>query len=172
MDDFLNQDTEILQEPDRDPDCDLLFDATKLVMRCPALHNGYNQNDAQCMIELERQGISAGIVFFTVAPEVSEADKTQLREALATLLKDPERQDAFLCTGFGSALRYEYVEGLFWDSNTIFDLLLEWFKSQPKIKQAAFHSFLRICGSGIFKSPNQDETETSDGSDTSEEVVR
>lgn len=42
MDDFLNQDTEILQEPDRDPDCDLLFDATKLVMRCPALHNGYN----------------------------------------------------------------------------------------------------------------------------------
>ena len=65
------------------------------------------------MIELERQGISAGIVFFTVAPEVSEADKTQLREALATLLKDPERQDAFLCTGFGSALRYEYVEGLF-----------------------------------------------------------
>ena len=172
MDDFLNQDTEILQEPDRDPDCDLLFDATKLVMRCPALHNGYNQNDAQCMIELERQGISAGIVFFTVAPEVSEADKTQLREALATLLKDPERQDAFLCTGFGSALRYEYVEGLFWDSKTIFDLLLEWFKSQPKIKQAAFHSFLRICGSGIFKSPDQDETETSDGSDTSEEVVR
>ena len=45
-------------------------------------------------------------------------------------------------------------------------------KSQPKIKQAAFHSFLRICGSGIFKSPDQDETETSDGSDTSEEVVR
>lgn len=172
LDDFLNQDTEILQEPDRDPDCDLLFDATKLVMRCPALHNGYNQNDAQCMIELERQGISAGIVFFTVAPEVSEADKTQLRETLATLLKDPERQDAFLCTGFGSALRYEYVEGLFWDSKTIFDLLLEWFKSQPKIKQAAFHSFLRICGSGIFKSPDQDETETCDGSDTSEEVVR
>lgn len=170
MDDFLNQDTEILREPDQDPDCDLLFDATKLVMRCPALHNGYNQNDTQCMIELERQGITAGIVFFTVAPDVSEADKSQLREALMSFLQDPERKDAFLCTGFGSALRYEYVEGLFWDSKIIFDQLLQWFKSQPKIRHAAFHSFLRTCGSGIFKSPDLEETRHDEGTDTSEGV--
>lgn len=172
MDDFLNLDIEVLREPDQDPECDLLFDAIKLVMRCPALHNGYNENDAQCMIELERQGINAGIVFFTVAPDVAEEDKTKLREALATFLQDPERQNAFLFTGFGSALRYEYVEGLFWDSKIIFDQLLEWFQSQPSIQLAAFHSFLRTSGSGIFKSPDQDETETSDSSDTSEEVVR
>lgn len=170
MDDFLNLDIEVLREPDQDPECDLLFDATKLVMRCPALHNGYNENDAQCMIELERQGINAGIVFFTVAPDVAEEDKTKLREALATFLQDPERQNAFLFTGFGSALRYEYVEGLFWDSKIIFDQLLEWFQSQASIQLAAFHSFLRTSGSGIFKSPDQDETESSDCSDTPEGV--
>lgn len=122
------------------------------------------------MIELEHQGINAGIVFFTVAPDVSEADKTQLREALTTFLKDPEHQDAFLCTGFGSALRYEYVEGLFWDSQIIFDLLLEWFKSQPKIKQVAFHSFLHTSGSGIFQSPDREETRNDDGSDTTDGI--
>lgn len=170
MDDFLNLDIEVLRKPDQDPDCDLLFDATKLVMKCPALHNGYDENDARCMIELERQGINAGIVFFTVAPDVSEEDKTKLREALKTFLQDPERQNAFLCTGFGSALRYEYVEGLFWDSKIIFDQLLEWFQSQPSIQLAAFHSFLRTSGSGIFKSPDKVETESSDCSDTSEGV--
>ena len=79
-------------------------------------------------------------------------------------------QNAFLFTGFGSALRYEYVEGLFWDSKIIFDQLLEWFQSQASIQLAAFHSFLRTSGSGIFKSPDQDETESSDCSDTPEGV--
>lgn len=153
MDDYLDLETEIIKQPEADPDCDLLLDAVRLTTKCPALHNGYNGNDAGGMIELERQGINAGIFYFTASPDAAEEDKRRLRETLAAFLQAPGRRNAFLLTGFGSALRYEYVEGFLWDSKAVFDQLAGWFASQPQIVKAAFHSFLRTSASCIFKSP-------------------
>lgn len=171
MEDLLTQETVVDRRPVREPDCDVLLDAFHLETRCPPIHNGYGSADRENMIELERQGITAGVFMIRLVPEASEKEKAAARAALETHLSGLPSEDV-LVTGRGSALRYEFVECFAWESGPVVAAVHEFVETDPRIAWAAFHSFLREAGTLILKDlESVDETEPASGDASTEKSV-
>lgn len=171
MEDLLTQETVIDRRPVREPDCDVLLDAFHLETRCPPIHNGYGSADRENMIELERQGITAGVFMIRLVPEASEKEKAAARAALETHLSGLPSEDV-LVTGRGSALRCEFVECFAWESGPVVAAVHEFVETDPRIAWAAFHSFLREAGTLILKDLGSvDEIEPASGDASTEKSV-
>ena len=151
MEDLLSQETVVDRRPDREPDCDVLLDAFHFETGCAPLHNGYGAADRDNMIELERQGITAGVFMIRLVPDASEKEKAAARAALEAHLREALPAESVLVTGRGSALRYEYFECFAWESGPVVAAAHDHVQSDPRIAWAAFHSFLREAGTLILK---------------------
>lgn len=169
MEDLLSQETVVDRRPDREPDCDVLLDAFHFETGCAPLHNGYGAADRDNMIELERQGITAGVFMIRLVPDASEKEKAAARAALEAHLREALPGESVLVTGRGSALRYEYVECFAWESGPVVAAAHDHVQSDPRIAWAAFHSFLREAGTLILKdlesAPESAEEGAEEGAD-------
>ncbi len=165
MADLLTQETVVDRRPEREPDCDVLLDAFHLETGCAPLHNGYGAADRENMIELERQGITAGVFMIRLVPEASDKDKAAARAALEAHLCEALPAESVLVTGRGSALRYEYVECFMWESGPVVAAAHDHVRSDPRIAWAAFHSFLREAGTLILKDLESAPESTEEGTD-------
>lgn len=169
MEDLLSQETVVDRRPDREPDCDVLLDAFHFETGCAPLHNGYGAADRDNMIELERQGITAGVFMIRLVPDASEKEKAAARAALEAHLREALPAESVLVTGRGSALRYEYVECFAWESGPVVAAAHDHVQSDPRIAWAAFHSFLREAGTLILKdlesAPESAEEGAEEGAD-------
>ena len=169
MEDLLSQETVVDRRPDREPDCDVLLDAFHFETGCAPLHNGYGAADRDNMIELERQGITAGVFMIRLVPDASEKGKAAARAALGAHLREAVPAECVLVTGRGSALRYEYVECFAWESGPVVAAAHDHVQSDPRIAWAAFHSFLREAGTLILKdlesAPESAEEGAEEGAD-------
>lgn len=171
MEDLLTQETVVDRRPVREPDCDVLLDAFHLETRCPPIHNGYGSADRENMIELERQGITAGVFMIRLVPEASEKEKAAARAALEAHLSGLP-SEVVLVTGRGSALRYEFVECFAWESGPVVAAVHDFVETDPRIAWAAFHSFLREAGTLILKDlESVDEIEPASGDASTEKSV-
>mgnify|MGYP000003271122 FL=1 len=171
MEDLLTQETVVDRRPVREPDCDVLLDAFHLETGCAPLHNGYGAADRENMIELERQGITAGVFMIRLVPEASEKEKAAARAALETHLSGLP-SEVVLVTGRGSALRYEFVECFAWESGPVVAAVHDFVETDPRIAWAAFHSFLREAGTLILKDlESVDEIEPASGDASTEKSV-
>lgn len=117
------------------------------------------------MIELERQGITAGVFMIRLVPEASDKDKAAARAALEAHLREALPAESVLVTGRGSALRYEYVECFMWESGPVVSAAHDHVRSDPRIAWAAFHSFLREAGTLILKDLESASESTEEGTD-------
>lgn len=165
MADLLSQETVVDRRPDREPDCDVLLDAFHLETGCAPLHNGYGAADRDNMIELERQGITAGIFMIRLSPEASDKEKATARDALEAHLREALPAESVLVTGRGSALRYEYVECFAWESGPVVAAAHDHVQSDPRIAWAAFHSFLREAVTLILKDLESAPESAEEGAD-------
>lgn len=165
MADLLSQETVVDRRPDREPDCDVLLDAFHLETACAPLHNGYGAADRDNMIELERQGITAGVFMIRLVPDASDKEKAAARDALEAHLREALPAESVLVTGRGSALRYEYVECFAWESGPVVAAAHDHVQSDPRIAWAAFHSFLREAGTLILKDLESAPESAEEGAD-------
>ena len=165
MEDLLSQETVVDRRPDREPDCDVLLDAFHFETGCAPLHNGYGAADRDNMIELERQGITAGVFMIRLVPDASEKEKAAARAALEAHLREALPGESVLVTGRGSALRYEYVECFAWESGPVVAAAHDHVQSDPRIAWAAFHSFLREAGTLILKDLESAPESAEDGAE-------
>lgn len=141
FDDYLALKTEVHRKPERKTEDDLLLDAYRIETVCPMLHNDYLKDRTDLMTELERQGATAGFLWF-----VPKTDTPQERDRLRDLLEARLRSlapEALLTTGSGSAIDYEYVEFVAWKSDVVFEKLVEWVTAEEGVLRAGFRSFLR-----------------------------
>lgn len=141
FDDYLALKTEVRRKPERKTEGDLLLDAYRIETVCPMLHNDYLKDHTDLMTELERQGATAGFLWFVPKTDTPQ-ERDRLRESLEARLRSlaPE---ALLTTGSGSALSYEYVEFVAWKSDAVFEKLFEWVTAEEDVLRAGFRSFLR-----------------------------
>lgn len=172
MDAELSEMVTAREAPNKDPDCDLLIDAVSISTCVPQLINEYRSNEKAVSVELEHQGVAAGFLYFTLHDGATAEEKAAARDALMAHLRDNVGPDIVRVTGFGSALRYEYVECFLWDSREVFNAAQAWFKAREDIVSASWHNFVRDGGGAWLKNPNPPEApddekpETNDSDDS------
>lgn len=175
--DYLALETSSEEEPYRRPHAEFLLDNIRFTTACPPLHNAYARWDPSAMEEIERAGVTAGVLMVTIPPaEEKEGtdgeaktqerteEQTEERRAEEIALRAAARRelDAFIATvpsgifrrtGHGSALSNEYVEGIVWNSVAFFNLVEAWVREADLAGFAGvrWHTFMRGIGGVDFR---------------------
>lgn len=166
----LEESVEAIEMPEKDPDCDFLMDVKRIRTTCPGLVNQYRENVKDFTIEYERQGVAAGIFHFRLADDASSDAKTAARESLIRFMRDDIGPDAVLVTGWGTALRYDYVECILWSSRKALEKLVDWCAAHDEVLYAGWHNYVRDAGGIWFKNPNADGPAGEPGDEPGEEA--
>lgn len=166
----LEESVEAIEMPEKDPDCDFLMDVKRIRTTCPGLVNQYRENVKDFTIEYERQGVAAGIFHFRLADDASSDAKTAARESLIRFMRGDIGPDAVLVTGWGTALRYDYVECILWSSRKPLEKLVDWCAAHDEVLYAGWHNYVRDAGGIWFKNPSADGPAEEPGDEPGEEA--
>ena len=85
-------------------------------------------------------------------------------------MRDDIGPDAVLVTGWGTALRYDYVECILWSSRKALEKLVDWCAAHDEVLYAGWHNYVRDAGGIWFKNPNAEGPAGEPGDEPGEEA--
>ena len=148
-------------KPDEDPDADWRLDTIAGATCCPALLNGYLNNDNDFMDELHADGAVAGFLCYPL-DTLHEEEGTQkifdFRDKLEEKLLSESNQDNITLIGGATGIYCGYVDFIAWDLIAALNIAKEFF-AKSDIPWATFHTFRREAGTVNLKTTPEKEPE-------------
>ena len=148
-------------KPDEDPDADWRLDTIAGATCCPALLNGYLNNDNDFMDELHADGAVAGFLCYPL-DTLHEEEGTQkifdFRDKLEEKLLSESNQDNITLIGGATGIYCGYVDFIAWDLIAALNIAKEFF-AKSDIPWATFHTFRREAGTVNLKTMPEKEPE-------------
>ena len=148
-------------KPDEDPDADWRLDTIAGATCCPALLNGYLNNDNDFMDELHADGAVAGFLCYPL-DTLHEEEGTQkifdFRDKLEEKLLSESNQDNITLIGGATGIYCGYVDFIAWDLIAALNIAKEFF-AKSDIPWATFHTFRREAGTVNLKTIPEKEPE-------------
>lgn len=149
-------------KPENDSDTEWRLDLMAGSTNCPALINGYLENDNTFIDELHADGVAAGYFVYPLETLVEDEGSQKIfdfREALENRLLEAAGEDAITLTGGATGIFHGYVDFIAWDLEAVLNAARKFF-AETDVAWAHFHSFRRDAGYvRLKKTENENEIE-------------
>lgn len=148
-------------KPEEDVDADWRLDVVVGSTGCPALVEGYLDEEDEVVENLHADGVAAGFFAYPIHG-LTEEKGTQgifeFRDALEEHLDEVCGPDAVKVLGGATGIHCGYVDFLAWDLPLVLKEASEFFRKSD-VLWAVFHTFRRNAGTVTLKKPADEKTE-------------